>query len=121
MRILITTLVFLLLSASVLCAQETQSAETDSTLSVQKKDPKDGGQKKTDRLERQVIKLEESQVEGKLSRPQVVFLLQHNEHAYRTFNIKKDMSGQLRSYRTKNEMLKQYKMFYVDRLKERVW
>ncbi len=90
------------------------AAESDSTQAVRETT----GEKKE---KRQVIKLEEAEVEGKLSRPQVVFLLQHDEHAFRTFDIRKDVNAQLNDYVPKREMLKRYKIFYVEHLKERMW
>ncbi len=78
---------------------------------------------KTDREKngKQVIKLDEGEVLGKLSRPQVVFLLQHNEHSYRTFNIRKDVNSQLNEYVPRSEMIRRYRIFYVEHLKDRMW
>ena len=70
---------------------------------------------------KQIIKLEESEIEGRLSKPQVIFLLQHNEHAFRTFNIRKDVSEELKRYIPKEEMIKRYRIFYEERLKDRLW
>ncbi len=70
---------------------------------------------------RQIIKFDAAEVEGKLSKPQVVFLLQHNEHTFRTFDIEKDVSKQLSDYVPKRKMQTRFKIFYEDYLRERVW
>lgn len=93
----------------------TDAATTEATADTTQTTPA------TERREKSVIRLDEGEVEGQLSRPQVVFLLQHNEHAYRTFNIRKDMSKQLHDYTPRHEMQTRYRIFYVEHLKERMW
>lgn len=112
---------FLIWGSGVISAQERTEQPTPVDSTEVDSPVEKAGTAPTSVDNRQTIELEAGEVEGQLARPQVVFLLQHNEHTFRTFNIRKDVHEELHRYIPKRDMIKRYRIFYEERLKERLW